>query len=84
MEADNLLYAVACSDSNTAWAVGAVGTIAIDETLNNIFATFNGGSTWDSKTSGSVQYLNGCFFTDENNGWAIGERGTILHTTDGT
>lgn len=41
------------------------------------------GITWTSQNSGTSRSLNGVFFIDANNGWVVGELGTILHTTNG-
>jgi photosystem II stability/assembly factor-like uncharacterized protein len=41
------------------------------------------GTSWTSQNSGTARSLNGVYFTDSNNGWAVGESGTILHTTNG-
>ena len=39
--------------------------------------------TWTLQTSGTSVSLNSVSFVDENNGWAVGDTGTILSTTDG-
>jgi hypothetical protein len=38
---------------------------------------------WFEQTSGTSNYLNSVYFTDNNTGWAVGFEGTILNTTDG-
>jgi photosystem II stability/assembly factor-like uncharacterized protein len=35
------------------------------------------------QTSGTGEALLSVFFVDANTGWAVGEGGTILHTTHG-
>lgn len=40
-------------------------------------------SDWSKQTSGVTQDLYGIFFIDANNGWAVGDAGTIIHTTNG-
>ena len=37
---------------------------------------------WDQQNSGTIQNLRAVNFADANNGWAVGDSGTILHTTD--
>ena len=58
----------------TGYGVGAGGLI---------YKTSNGGSTWDSLTSGTEKYLNSVFFTNATNGYVAGFEGTILKTTNG-
>ncbi len=49
-----------------------------------IFKTTDGGTTWVKKSQSlTTQQLNGVFFSDASNGWAVGNAGVILHTTDG-
>jgi photosystem II stability/assembly factor-like uncharacterized protein len=63
---------------------------------STILATENGGEEWfiqyqeEEKDimevvdiEEEVKNLNNIFFYDENNGWAVGEFGYILHTKDG-
>ncbi|MFQ5875896.1 MAG: YCF48-related protein, partial [Dehalococcoidia bacterium] len=49
---------------------------------NLIFGTTNGGSEWSRQHKGDNS-LNAIAFVDEENGWAVGDKGTILHTTEG-
>ena len=56
------------------WAVGNYGTI---------IKTTNGGTTWDTQTSGTTEDLLGVSFTNANNGTVVGLNGTILRTTNG-
>ncbi len=37
-------------------------------------------ANWTAQTSGATIALTSVRFVDENNGWAVGENGTILHT----
>ncbi len=39
--------------------------------------------TWDDRTSSFIEDLNDVSFYDENDGFAVGDSGTILATTDG-
>jgi photosystem II stability/assembly factor-like uncharacterized protein len=38
----------------------------------------NGGSSWQTQTSGAPQWLNSVYFVDSKTGWAVGENGAIL------
>ncbi len=38
---------------------------------------------WVKQTSGTTANLNSVFFVSSNVGWAVGDVGTIIHTTDG-
>lgn len=55
----------------------------VSGTNGQIKKTINGGTSWQSLTSGSTRTLKDVFFLDENLGFACGEYGTFLGTTDG-
>lgn len=38
---------------------------------------------WIQQTSGTLENLNGIYFTDANTGWAVGNNGLVLKTTNG-
>jgi len=40
-------------------------------------------STWTRQRTASLAWLHAVFFIDQNRGWAVGSRGTLLSTTDG-
>ena len=40
-------------------------------------------SAWTKQRSGSLAWLHAIYFLDENKGWAVGGRGTLLTTDDG-
>jgi IPT/TIG domain/Photosynthesis system II assembly factor YCF48 len=42
-----------------------------------------GNDHWFKQTSGSIEWLNGVDFSDAAHGWAVGDGGTILATTNG-
>jgi photosystem II stability/assembly factor-like uncharacterized protein len=53
-------------------------------TVNNqIYSSTNGGDTWIFQNSNTNNTLNDIFFIDNNNGWAVGQNGTVLHTING-
>ncbi|HPI21317.1 MAG TPA: T9SS type A sorting domain-containing protein, partial [Candidatus Kapabacteria bacterium] len=43
--------------------------------------TTDGGATWNNQASGTSVALYGIYFIDANNGWAVGNNGTILRYT---
>lgn len=47
-------------------------------TLHTAFA-----SSWTRQRSASLAWLHAVFFIDQNRGWAVGSRGTLLSTSDG-
>ncbi len=53
----------------------------------SVFKTTNGGTTWTEEPLGTDETMQGIFFTDELNGWTVGNNGNndgaIYHTTDG-
>ncbi len=57
-------------NENTGWAVGYTG---------NIVHTSDGGETWISQTSGTIDWLNCVYFIDSNTGFISGY-GFILKT----
>ncbi len=57
------------------WVAGKPGTVLLHSP--------NRGATWEVVRTKSPLPINGLFFLDEKNGWAVGELGSILATTDG-
>jgi len=41
------------------------------------------GGNWTKQPAGTMAWLHGVFFIDENHGWAAGSKGTLLRTEDG-
>ena len=39
--------------------------------------------TWVRQQTGTLAWLHSLFFLDQNRGWAVGSKGTLLATTDG-
>jgi photosystem II stability/assembly factor-like uncharacterized protein len=82
-------------NSNLGWAVGGGGwldTLTAETGMYRIiFNTMNGGANWDIQLYDSIKGNNqldyyallDARFIDNNNGWAVGEGGNILHTNDG-
>ena len=48
--------------------------------ITGIYKSTDGGDTWVQKSSVSSSSI---YFSDINNGWAVGEEGSILKSTDG-
>jgi len=81
----NHLFAVCFPDCKNGWACGY---------LETIIHTSDGGKTWEKQEleessekdifaiPGDTNY-NGIYFHDANEGWCVGEFGTIYHTTNG-
>ena len=46
-------------------------------------ASITNAQTWTQQTSGVTSQLNGVKFIDTQNGWAVGDGGIILNTTNG-
>jgi photosystem II stability/assembly factor-like uncharacterized protein len=42
-----------------------------------------GDGRWTAQASGTQAKLNGVWFTDADRGWAVGDDGTLIRTTDG-
>ncbi|MBI3408915.1 MAG: hypothetical protein HY040_11225 [Planctomycetes bacterium] len=63
------------SVGNKAWIAGRPGTVLLH--------TKDGGDTWQLLKTGQPLPLHGVFFLDDKTGWAVGEMGLVLATTDG-
>ena len=48
-----------------------------------IYKTFNGGDSWKPFIGLTTRSLNAISFSDVNHGFAVGDSGTILHTSNG-
>ena len=45
--------------------------------------TFAQSGTWARQRAGTMAWLHSVFFLDQNRGWAVGSKGTVLQTLDG-
>ncbi len=86
-------------DSVTGWAVGSLkeaapgqkpgDLVVLGKVWNIVKFTNDGGKTWRTQFKNVIADnlfypgLEGVFFINRNTGWAVGYKGTILHTTDG-
>jgi photosystem II stability/assembly factor-like uncharacterized protein/tetratricopeptide (TPR) repeat protein len=57
------------------WIAGRPGSV--------ILHTADRGQSWEVQQTGQPLPVNGLFFLNEKQGWAVGELGTILGTNDG-
>jgi len=58
--------------------------VGLDDAGNGLFLkTADGGDSWEGTNVGVSADILGLCFIDDNNGWIVGDAGTILHTTDG-
>lgn len=71
-------------DENRGWIAGGREDGFNYDPIRYIYYTSNGGDTWVSQLYDlNEYYLKGIHFFDGNIGYAVGEAGQILHTTDG-
>ena len=49
----------------------------------SLLATYASPGAWTRQHSGSLAWLHSVFFVNQNRGWAVGSRGTLLATNDG-
>ncbi|MBD3179904.1 MAG: hypothetical protein GF417_10040, partial [Candidatus Latescibacteria bacterium] len=72
MEKDEVFY---CGHFPTS-TVGYIGG-------DFLYKTTDGGNTWTEMTLPSTEEVFEIFFKDANTGWAVGDKGLIMYTTDG-
>jgi photosystem II stability/assembly factor-like uncharacterized protein len=71
----NLDFGTVATVGKHIWVAGRPGTVVLH--------SGDQGATWEIQKTGQVLPINGLQFLDEKIGWAVGEFGTILATTDG-
>ncbi|MFH1049424.1 MAG: YCF48-related protein [bacterium] len=64
-------------DENTGWSVGLSGNIV------KITNAASDSPSFNNQISGTTSALRGVHMADVNEGWIVGDQGTILHTIDG-
>ena len=67
------LNSVIFINQDTGWIAGTCG----------IHFTSDGGKNWSQQTTGNGEELNDVYFIDSKNGWAVGNKMTILRTSNG-
>jgi photosystem II stability/assembly factor-like uncharacterized protein len=73
---------LAATDDQTAWAAGNLGSLPGRGVGSSILLTVNGGTSWSRWHPTSVS-LFGVAAASAGTAYAVGEGGTIVHTTDG-
>ena len=72
------------ADINNGWAVGSdCSPHEFSQGHCNPMILKCNKDNWIVQQCPSTNALNAVFFKDKNNGWIVGEKGTILHTTNG-
>jgi photosystem II stability/assembly factor-like uncharacterized protein len=64
-------------DASNGWISGG------DNDAGIVLHTSDSGTTWETQYTGASQALMSVYFTDADTGWAVGNIGTIMHTTNG-
>jgi|GEM_PF-1348284 len=74
-------------DPLNGWVSGGLTNTITNEYLNLILKTSDGGQTWTQQTfstgKSSDYKLNSVYFINSLTGWAVGDGGVIMKTTDG-
>lgn len=65
------------ADASNGWISGG------DNDNGIVLHTTDGGGTWSTQYTGATVALMSVHFTDQDTGWAVGNLGTIMHTTTG-
>jgi hypothetical protein len=74
---------IACGGDETT-ATGSTGAGASSAGGSNVGGSGGGTATsWKAQTSGTTELIHDVHFVDDMTGWAVGDEGTILHTSDG-
>lgn len=69
-------------NANTGWSYYATGPQMT--TPYKIMKTTDGGNNWTEQFSDAIEgQYNEIYFSDENNGWIVGDKGKVLKTTNG-
>ncbi len=81
----NNLNALFILDESNVWVVGDGGTLlrTTEGGKRKMTAGGVGVSTWLSLASGTTTNLRDVTFVDLDEGWVVGDRGTLLRTVDG-
>lgn len=74
------LHAKATGQSDALYQA-AEGCEPLSEAIELFYG--DGPKPWSAQSSGTSEDLTGVCFIDQSQGWVVGAKGTILHTTDG-
>jgi photosystem II stability/assembly factor-like uncharacterized protein len=72
---DNFDFAALALQGQHCWIAGTPGS--------RVLHSADAGKTWSAQPTGQTLPINALHFVDERTGWAVGELGTILATSDG-
>ncbi len=77
LPSDETFRGVYFTDTSNGWAVGYEVDISFN-LIGKIYKTTNGGTNWTSEYSDTAisTPIYGVYFTDINNGWAVGQGGS--------
>ena len=70
-------------NETTGWAAGGSYVGSTGSSSGRLFQTTDGGATWQRRSLGSKGPLKSVCFLDDVHGWAVGDYGSALHTSDG-
>ena len=80
----NDIYKLFFIDGNTGWAAGGDYDPQTGIYQRAIYNTTNGGTDWNLQYGAAYEsQLHSIYFTDSNTGYAAGEQGIIMKTTNG-
>lgn len=71
------------SDKKRGWIVGSLSNQREEVVDSLVLQTIDGGETWTRVVVPAKQELFHLDFTNNDNGWIVGNKGLILHTEDG-
>jgi photosystem II stability/assembly factor-like uncharacterized protein len=72
---DNADWSCVAAAGRQAWIAGAPGSLVLH--------TPDGGSSWEAQPTGLRTPLHRLCFIDEQRGWAVGDLGVVIGTSDG-
>ena len=61
----------------------SLGLLVFLLTAHCTLPTVTASGSWQRQRTSSLAWLHAVFFVDQNRGWVVGSRGTLLTTTDG-
>jgi photosystem II stability/assembly factor-like uncharacterized protein len=77
------LYSVHFPEGTLVGYAAGAGQDSIGGLVGVILKTTDRGETWQAQDVGHVNVLNSVYFTNDDNGYVVGQRGEALRTTDG-
>ena len=72
----NYIFKAICFISNQ------VGFIAGRSNTSSVLRTIDGGATWSNMTVPNINTLNDIYFSNSNEGYAVGQYGTLLKSSN--